>query len=136
MTCTNLAGMLNISFTKKKNTGRNAKPTLRFCIQFGSIFYKRKYILHSQRECQKTSKAVMLILPFISTRRRRSLGAFNQVWIQESSWGLESSFITSGCDMIIQEKSNWLYNFGKVHLQRKEQKWKTVNYSSLLEQAK
>lgn len=77
----------------------------------------------------------MLILPFISTRRR-NLHAFNQFWIQESSWGLESSFITSGCDMIIQEKSNWLYNFGKVHLQRKEQKWKTGNYSSLLEQAK
>lgn len=51
VTSATLKGIFNISFTKYIE--RNTKLSLRFCIQFRSPVYKRTYILHSQRECQK-----------------------------------------------------------------------------------
>lgn len=88
-----------------------------------NIFYTPK------ENAKRTSKAVMLILPFTSTTRGINIHTFNPFWIQESSWGLHCSFITSGCDLIIQKKIKLTLYLRKIHLQRKEMKWKTVNYS-------
>lgn len=105
MTSTNLKDMFNISFTKRKKIGRNAKITSDWVfIQFENIFYNRKILCTPKENAQRRSKAVILILPFVSTTRGINLHAFNHISIQESS--LQSSLITSGCDIIIQKKSN------------------------------
>lgn len=54
MTSTTLKGIFNTLFTKYSE--RHTKLCLRFCIQFRSTFYKRTYILDSQRECQRNNE--------------------------------------------------------------------------------
>lgn len=102
MTSATLKGIFNTPFTKYSE--RNTKLSLRFHIQFRSIFYKRTYILHSQGECQKKDWTVVLIPSSTSTTRGINLSSSNHFWRQWSSWDHRSSFITSGCDGIIQEK--------------------------------
>lgn len=76
MTSTNLKGIFNISFTKKVEKMQNHPSDSVFSLE---AYSTKENIFYTPKEnAKRTSKAVMLLLPFISTTRGINLHAFNQ----------------------------------------------------------